>query len=163
MDIQKLLYIDRRIIYLLVAIGALIPIIRPIMNRCNALQLVTSWVKVEIGLDALPINIRGHRNETRVATIADGNHPKPTPSKKPYSAIAYIQHPIKTITQVILYPSQYPYMLLVWWQIRKLANELASWIVCLLFELWGRFILTPVFRVAGRIYWPAKPAGRQTI
>jgi hypothetical protein len=30
MDIQKLLYIDRRIIYLLVAIGALIPIIRPI-------------------------------------------------------------------------------------------------------------------------------------
>jgi hypothetical protein len=30
MKIQKLLYIDRRIIYLLVAIGALIPIIRPI-------------------------------------------------------------------------------------------------------------------------------------
>jgi len=30
MDIQKLLYIDRRIIYLLVAIGALIPIIKPI-------------------------------------------------------------------------------------------------------------------------------------
>jgi hypothetical protein len=30
MDIQKLLFIDRRIIYLLVAIGALIPIIRPI-------------------------------------------------------------------------------------------------------------------------------------
>jgi hypothetical protein len=30
MDIQKLLHIDRRIIYLLVAIGALIPIIRPI-------------------------------------------------------------------------------------------------------------------------------------
>jgi hypothetical protein len=30
MNIQKLLYIDRRIIYLLVAIGALIPIIRPI-------------------------------------------------------------------------------------------------------------------------------------
>jgi len=30
MDIDKLLYIDRRIIYLLVAIGALIPIIKPI-------------------------------------------------------------------------------------------------------------------------------------
>ena len=30
MDIQKLLYIDRRIIYLLVAIGALVPIIKPI-------------------------------------------------------------------------------------------------------------------------------------
>jgi hypothetical protein len=30
MKIQKLLYIDRRIIYLLVAIGALVPIIRPI-------------------------------------------------------------------------------------------------------------------------------------
>ncbi len=30
MNVQKLLYIDRRIIYLLVAIGALIPIIRPI-------------------------------------------------------------------------------------------------------------------------------------
>jgi hypothetical protein len=30
MDIQKLLHIDRRIIYLLVAIGALIPIIKPI-------------------------------------------------------------------------------------------------------------------------------------
>lgn len=30
MNIQKLLYIDRRIIYLVVAIGALIPIIRPI-------------------------------------------------------------------------------------------------------------------------------------
>jgi hypothetical protein len=30
MDIQKLLFIDRRVIYLLVAIGALIPIIKPI-------------------------------------------------------------------------------------------------------------------------------------
>ena len=30
MDIQKLLYVDRRIIYLLVAIGALVPIIKPI-------------------------------------------------------------------------------------------------------------------------------------
>ncbi|HEC83474.1 MAG TPA: hypothetical protein ENI46_03175, partial [Firmicutes bacterium] len=30
MKVEKLLYIDRRIIYLLVAIGALIPIIRPI-------------------------------------------------------------------------------------------------------------------------------------
>ena len=30
MDLKKLLYVDRRIIYLLVAIGALIPIIRPI-------------------------------------------------------------------------------------------------------------------------------------
>jgi hypothetical protein len=30
MDVKKLLYIDRRIIYLLVAIGALIPIIKPI-------------------------------------------------------------------------------------------------------------------------------------
>jgi hypothetical protein len=30
MDLQKLIYIDRRIIYLLVAIGALIPLIRPI-------------------------------------------------------------------------------------------------------------------------------------
>jgi hypothetical protein len=30
MDIQKLLYVDRRVIYLLVAIGTLIPLIRPI-------------------------------------------------------------------------------------------------------------------------------------
>ena len=41
-----------------------------------------------------------------VATMAAGSHPKPTPSKYPYSKIAYIQRPMKIIIHVITYPSR---------------------------------------------------------
>ena len=48
----------------------------------------------------IPITIKGQSQPTIkaaiTATIPDGSHPSPTPKRKPYVTIQYIQLPIKT-------------------------------------------------------------------
>ena len=58
-------------------------------------------------MTAMPIAIRGQSAPAITATMIDGSQPRPTPSKKPYSAMQYIHEPINTMNAVIANPIWY--------------------------------------------------------